>query len=85
MFILKRLNVIFNDEPCQLLTFSDITTLKTLQVEQAKTETLKLVNRSVSHETLGPLMANVNLAKLLLQTALNENQTQMVHSIVASS
>ena len=66
VFILKRLSVIFNDESCQLLTFSDITTLKKLELEQAKTESLKLVNRSVSHEMLGPLMASVSIAKLLL-------------------
>ena len=72
--ILKRLNVIHSDEQCQLLTFSDITTWKTLEVEQAKTESLKLINRSVSHEMLGPLMANVCIAKLLLQTILNQNQ-----------
>ena len=77
--------MIYSEEQCQLLTFSDITTLRTLEVEQAKTESLKLVNRSVSHEMLGPLMSNVSIAKLLLQTTLNENQMQMVKSIMASS
>ena len=34
---------------------------------------------------LGPLTANVCLAQLLLQTALNENQRKMINSILASS
>ena len=63
----------YDDEPCQMLTFTDITSYKTLEQEQEKTKSLKLINRSVSHEMLGPLTANVCLAQLLLETTLNEN------------
>ena len=73
ILIVKRLNLTFSDEVCQLITFSDITAYRNLEKEQAKTKTLKLLNRSVSHEMLGPLMANVCLGQILLKTALNEN------------
>ena len=39
-----------------------------------KTETLKLVNRSVSHDMIGPLNSIVQLAKLLFKSNLTEPQ-----------
>ena len=85
ILIVKRLNLTFSDEICQLITFSDITAYRNLQKEQSKTKTLKLLNRSVSHEMLGPLMANICLCQILLKTVLNENQARIVNSILSAS
>ena len=71
--IVKRLDLTFDNKQCQLITFSDITAYKNLEKEKKTTEMLKMVNWSVSHEMLGPLNTNVQLALLLLKTVLTEH------------
>ena len=57
--IVKRMDLLFNDKECQLLSFADITTYKRLKQEEETNRLLKMLMTSVSHEMLAPLKANV--------------------------
>ena len=61
-FIVKRLDLTFNDKDCQLITFTDITALRNLEKAKKMTQMLKIMNRAVSHELLAPLASTVQLA-----------------------
>ena len=69
--IVKRMDLIFNDQECQVLNFNDITTYKRLKKEEETSRLLKTLNASVHHEMLGPLSTNVEIAKRLIQSGLN--------------
>ena len=71
--IVKRLDLTFSGTDCQLITFTDITAFQNLEKEKKISQMLKMLNRSVSHEMLGPLNSNVQLTNLLLQTSLDPN------------
>ena len=57
--IVKRMDLTFNDRDCQLITFTDITAFRNLEKAKKMTQTLKIMNRAVSHELLAPLCATV--------------------------
>ena len=60
--IVKRLDLTFNNRDCQLITFIDITAFRNLDKAKKMTQTLKIMNRAVSHELLAPLSSTVQLA-----------------------
>ena len=65
--IVKRMDLLFNDKECQVLTFTDITMYYQLKKEEERNKLLTTLNTSVHHEMLGPLMANVEFAERLIK------------------
>ena len=61
------MDMIFNEQECQVLNFADITAYKRLKQEEEMNRLLKLLNTSVHHEMLAPLKANVDIAERLIK------------------
>ena len=61
------MDMIFNEQECQVLNFADITAYKRLKQEEEMNRLLKLLNASVHHEMLAPLKANVDIAERLIK------------------
>ena len=67
IFIVKRYDLILNDQECQMLNFTDITIYQKLKAQEEKSNVLSALNTSVNHEILVPLNINVELSKRLIR------------------
>ena len=65
--IVKRTKLIFNDKECVVLNFQDISEIKRLKHEQAKSKLLGTLYSSVHHEIIGPLKSNEQAALRLIR------------------
>ena len=83
--IVKRMNLTFNDKECQVINFTDITTYKRLKREEEKGRLLGTLNRSIHHEMLGPLKANVEVAENLIRHLDDPQCREMAQIIEISS
>ena len=66
-FIVKRMDITFNEKECQLLNFTDITSYKRLKKQEEINRLLKTLNTSVHHEMLAPLKANMEISMRLFK------------------
>ena len=57
----------FNDEECDVINFTDISTYDDLKKKQESYNLLKKLNAQVHHEMLVPLKVNVKMATRLLK------------------
>lgn len=84
--IVRRMDMIFNEQECQVLNFADITAYKRLKQEEEMNRLLKLLNTSVHHEMLAPLKANVDIAERLIKNLRKfKIQKKMAETILISS
>ena len=75
----------FNDEECEVLNFTDLSTFYHLEQEKETNRLLKMLTASVSHEMLAPLGATIEIAEILLEHIENERQRRMLQMIITSS
>ena len=59
------MSLYLNDEPCVVISFTDISTYQRLKHEEEVNNLLKTLNASVHHEMLVPLKVNVEMAQRL--------------------
>ena len=79
------MDLIFNDQECQVLNFTDITLYKRLEHQEETNWMLKALNASVHHDMLAPLKASIDMSKRLLKILRNPNHQEMAKSILISS
>ena len=63
--IVRRMDIIFSDKKCQVLSFTDVTSVVKLEIEKLKFKAMKMLNTSVHHEMIGPLKAQMSISKSL--------------------
>ena len=66
ILLVKRVDITFDDQECQMLTFTNITSLHQFKKEQEKSRLLQALNTSIHHEMLAPLSTNVMIAERLM-------------------
>ena len=67
ILLVKRVDITFDDQECQMLTFVNITSLHQFKKEQEKSRILQALNTSLHHEMLAPLGTNVMIAERLMK------------------
>ena len=83
--LVKRINITFDNQECQMLNFTNITNFHKLKKEEETTKLLKALNTSVHHEMLTPLSTNVMIADRLKNSAESEQQKKMIMLIQTCS
>ena len=83
--IVKRMPLIFNDQECQVINFTDITTYKRLKSEEESNRLLKTLNATVHHEMLAPLKSNLELSMRLIRSVKGKSQKEMAQMIFIST
>ena len=83
--VLKRSSLIFNDEDCEVISISDITSLKQLQEKEKTHNLLKALNATVHHEMLAPLKANAEASKFLSEFSKDEKDRELAYAIHISN
>ena len=63
--IVTRMEIIFNDKESQLLTLTDITIYRKLELQESKNHILTMMNANMHHEIVTPLKVNINVAEKL--------------------
>ena len=61
------MNLTFSETECQVINFTDITAYKRLELEEEKTNMLMMLNTTVHHEMIAPLMANIDMSDRLIK------------------
>ena len=85
ILLVKRINITFDNQECQMLNFTNITNFHKLKKEEETTKLLKALNTSVHHEMLTPLSTNVMIADRLKNSAESEQQKKMIMLIQTCS
>ena len=85
IFLVKRINILFDDNDCQMLNFTNITTFHKYKKEQEKSKLLQALNTSIHHEMLVPLGTNVMIADRLLEAMESEQHKQMAKLVQTCS
>ena len=83
--IVKRTDLEYDDEECQVLNFADITAFELLRKREETVQHMKDINASVHHEMMGPLSASSNISKRLLKVVTNATWKRMIKTIFVSS
>ena len=65
--IVTRMPLIFNNNKCQVINFSDITTYKRLEKQEQTNSLLKTLMMTVHHSMIGPLKSNLALSMRLIR------------------
>lgn len=84
--IVKRMDLIFDENECQIINFTDLTAYKMLQKEEDTNRLLKTLNASVHHEMLVPTKTMIDIAKHLIKKLKNfPQEKKMLETILLSS
>ena len=83
--IVNRMPLIFNDQECQVINFTDITTYKRLKQEEETNLLLKTLNATVHHEMIAPLKGNLELSMRLIRSVQSSTQKKMAQTIFVST
>ena len=67
IFIVKRYDLVLDEQECQMLNFTDISIYQKLKAQEEKSNVLSALNTSVNHEIIVPLNINVELSKRLIR------------------
>ena len=79
------MDLIFNESECQILNFTDITTYEKLKQQEDINNLLKTLNRTVYHEMIAPLKANIDISARLFRKLTDQKLKQMAQTITVSS
>ena len=63
--IVNRMNLLYSEEDCVVINFTDISTFQKLKVQEENVNLLKTLNASVHHEMVVPLKVNIEMAERL--------------------
>ena len=66
VIIVKRMDLLLNDEECQVINFIDVSAYQRLEDQQKKTNLLSTLNSYIHNEIIGPLHLNVEITKRLI-------------------
>ena len=64
--IVKRTDLRFNNQECQVLNFSETTIMKQLKKEEERRKTLEVINTEVYQELISPLKTKADLVEQLM-------------------
>ena len=64
-FMMKSINMVYNNIDCRVLNFQDMTTYLRLQRQEEKYRLIKMLNTSIHHEMIAPLKAMMDISKHL--------------------
>ena len=78
------MEIVFNERDSQLLTLTDITIHKKLELQESKNHILAMMNANMHHEILTPLKVNVQVAEKL-STLQDVSQLKEMAQIVSVS
>ena len=59
------MEIVFDDRESQLLTLTDITIHRKLELQENKNHILTMMNANMHHEIVTPLKVNINVAEKL--------------------
>ena len=82
--IVTRMEIVFNERDSQLLTLTDITIHKRLELQENKNHILTMMNANMHHEILTPLKVNIQVAEKL-STLQDISQLKEMAQIVSVS
>ena len=85
ILLVKRINITFDNQECQMLNFTNITNFNKLKMEEERCKLLQTLNTSIHHEMLTPLSTNVMISDRLMRLVETEQQKQMVKLISTCS
>ena len=78
ILLVKRINILFDDNDCQMLNFTNITAFHKYKKEEEKSKLLQALNTTIHHEMLAPLGTNVMIADRLIRAIESEQHREMV-------
>ena len=85
ILLVKRISITFDEDECQMLNFTNITTFHKFKREEEKSRLLQALNTSIHHEMLGPLGTSVMIADRLMAAVDREEHKQMVKLVQTCS
>ena len=85
IFIVKRVELVFYSQPCQVICFTDITSYKLLHQKEEKNRLLVSLNTTVHHEMLAPLKANMDISMYLFHNITVKRLKKMSELIYITS
>ena len=83
--LVNRMDLIFNDKECQVLSFTDVTLFQHLKQEKQTNNLLKTLTASVSHEMLAPLNSTIEIAQMLMEECKSKRHEKMLKMIITAN